>query len=304
MAKNTKISVIIPAFNHEKYIESTIVSVLNQNYEDFELIIINDGSTDGTDHVIRAIDDDRIVYITRENRGAHNTINEGLEKAKGEYISILNSDDVYTPDRLEKCINFLELNKDYSAVISEVSGIDDEGESVLLNKTPHIEAWQNWYKDAHDLIDNYGMFVGSFGVNILITTSNYFVRRSVFDNIGKFKGLRYAHDWDMLLRIAQFNKIHLLREPLLLYRMHQSNTVHEDDSEAKVRFEVNWLVSECLQRISDDVDPFEVIDSMKKNHYLDFEVLTLLSIINRDSKSEKYLDFENDITSRLLRELK
>ena len=117
---------IIPAYNHEKYIGRTIRSAIEQSYEDFELIIINDGSTDGTDHEIRKIDDKRIVYITRENRGAHNTINEGIEAAKGEYISILNSDDIYTPDRLEKCIKFLESNKDYSAVISEVGGIDDE----------------------------------------------------------------------------------------------------------------------------------------------------------------------------------
>lgn len=304
MSENVKISVIIPAYNHEKYIGNTIRSVIKQSYGDFELIIINDGSTDDTDHEIRKIDDKRIVYITQENSGAHNAINEGIEVSKGEYISILNSDDIYTPDRLEKCINYLELNKDYSVVISEVSGIDDEGESILLNKTPHIEAWLNWYKGAHELIDKYGKFIGSIGVNILITTSNYFVRKNVFDYVGKFKGLRYAHDWDMLLRIAQSNKIHLLREPLLQYRMHQSNTVHEGDSEAKVRFEVNWLVSECLQRISDDVDHFEVIDSMKNNHYLDFEVLALLSMINRGCQSEKYLDFENHITARLLRKLK
>ncbi len=304
MSKNIKISVVIPAYNHEKYIGDTIRSVIEQSYEDFELIIINDGSTDGTDREIRKISDDRIVYITRENKGAHNTINEGIDASKGEYISILNSDDVYTSDRLAKCVNFLEQNQDYSAVISEVSGIDDNGESVLLNKTPHIEAWLNWYKDALGLIDKHGMYIGSFGVNLLITTSNCFIRKTVFDNVGKFKGLRYTHDWDMLLRIAQSNKIHLLRESLLQYRIHQSNTVHEDDSEAKVRFEVNWLVSERLQHINDDVDHFEVIDAMKKNHYLDFEILALLSMINRGCQSEKYLDFENDITARLLRGLK
>lgn len=304
MSRKVKISVIIPAYNHEQYIGTTVRSVLDQSYQDFELIIINDGSTDGTEHEISKIEDKRIVYVSQENSGAHNAINKGIELSNGEFISILNSDDVYTRDRLEKCISFLELNPDYSAVVSDVVGIDDEGGSVLLNKTPHIEAWLNWYNDAHELIDKHGMFVGSFGVNILITTSNYFVRKIVFENVGKFKQLRYAHDWDMLLRIAQFNKVHLLREPLLQYRIHQANTVHEGDSEAKVRFEVNWLVSECLQRISGNVDYFEVIDAMKKNHYLDFEVLVLLSMISSSCDPEKYLNFENDITARLLCELK
>ncbi|MFK5947333.1 MAG: glycosyltransferase [Methylococcales bacterium] len=301
---NIKISVIIPAYNHERYIGNTIRSVLEQSYENFELIIINDGSTDGTDSEIRKFDDRRIVYLSRENRGAHNTINEGIEISKGEYISILNSDDVYTLDRLGKCLTFLEQNQDYSAVITEVSGIDGDDDSVLLNKTTHIEAWLNWYKDALKLIDTHGLFIGSFGVNILITTSNYFVRKDVFDKVGKFKGLRYAHDWDMLLRIAQLNKIHLIREGCLQYRMHQSNTVHESDSEAKVKLEVNWLISNGMKRISDGEDYFLIVDALRKNHYLDFEMLALFSMITKGQLSENYLDFNNEVSARLLRELK
>ena len=102
------ISVLIPAYNHEKYIRGTIESVLGQTYRDLEVVVINDGSTDGTDSAIREYKDSRVVYISRENRGAHNTINQAIALAQGEYVSILNSDDVYEADRLEKCLAYLQ----------------------------------------------------------------------------------------------------------------------------------------------------------------------------------------------------
>lgn len=304
MSQQPSISVIIPAYNHERYIGDAIQSVLEQSYGDYELIIINDGSTDDTESEIKKFNDQRINYISRENRGAHATINQGIDISKGEYLSILNSDDIYKSDRLEKCLSFLQENKTYSAVITEVEGIDDEGESVLLNRTPHIDAWLTWYQEALLFIENSEMFIGSLGVNILITTSNYFLRKEVFHNTGKFRELRYTHDWEFLLRLTQKYSTYLMRDSLLKYRIHQSNTVHEDDSDARVKFEVNWLIAECLRSMSTDVDNFKVIEAMKKNHYLNYEVLTLLSLLNRRCPSEQYLNFDNDVTSRIVRLLK
>ena len=95
-----------------------------------------------------------------------------------------------------------------------------------------------------------------------------------------------------------------MKDSLLKYRIHQSNTVHESDSEAKVKFEVNWLISERLKHLGDDVDYFEVMNSMKRNHYIDYEVLASLLVLNKGDQSEKYLDFENDVTAQLVRGLK
>ena len=302
--KKPKISVIIPAYNHESYIGNTIQSVLEQSYDDFELIIINDGSTDKTEEEIKKFNDNRIVYIFRENRGAHVTINQGIDMSVGEYVCILNSDDIYESDRLDKCLKFLECNKAYSAVITKVEGIDDDGNSVLLNRTPAIDAWLDWYKDALLFAENTDMFINAFAVNILITTSNYFLRRDVFYEVGKFRGLRYAHDWDMLLRLTRNHKVHLIKESLLKYRIHSSNTVHEQDSEAKVKFEVNWLVSESLECLCTNVDCNEVLNALKRNHYLDFEVLVLFAMHNKSCHSEKYLDFNNNITNTIMQLLK
>ena len=95
------ISVIIPAYNHERFIGAAIESVINQSLTDFELIIVNDGSTDGTEDVVKKYDDSRLRYFYQENQDAYNTINRGISLARGQYISILNSDDIYTIDRLE-----------------------------------------------------------------------------------------------------------------------------------------------------------------------------------------------------------
>ena len=104
-----KISVIIPAYNHEKYIIDAVNSVLNQSYQDFEIIIVNDGSTDSTEQKILSIHDQRIQYVCQKNSGAHSAINRGISLSQGEYISILNSDDLYLPKRLETCLNFLKI---------------------------------------------------------------------------------------------------------------------------------------------------------------------------------------------------
>ena len=296
-----KISVIIPAYNHEKYIGASIESVLGQTFKDFELIIINDGSADNTEREILKYDDSRIIYLSQENRGAHNTINKGIDMAKGEYISILNSDDVYHPDRLALCLEHLESHKGTSVVITQVEGITDEGAPVTDQKTPQIMAWLDWYSDALALFQTNDFLLSAFAKNILVTTSNYFMTKAIFQKAGGFSSLRYAHDWDMLLRLARFCKIHLMRDVLLQYRIHQSNTVLEDDSEAKVKFEVNWLIVRNIRQLTEDVDLLQLMDSIKKNHYIVSDVLTLLLTINNASKAEELLNFKHPITVEMLK---
>ena len=95
------VSVVIPAYNHENFIGPAIDSVLGQSFEDFELIVIDDGSTDNTGTIVQNYTDSRLTYFYQENQDAFNTINRGLSLARGRYVSILNSDDIYALDRLE-----------------------------------------------------------------------------------------------------------------------------------------------------------------------------------------------------------
>lgn len=228
---NPKISVIIPAYNHEKYIREAIYSVLRQTVTDFELIIINDGSTDGTEAVIQGIEDPRIRYFSQENQGAHNTINRGIELARGEFVSILNSDDAYAPERFAAIFDEFEANGDIAAVFTQAECIDGDGKFIRLVAGPE----ENWpgLKMPDALKQTDALAVHLLGGNFLMTTSNLFCRRMVFDEIGLFDNLRYAHDIDLFLKLCTRFAARFVKKPLLKYRMHATNTISENDAKTK-----------------------------------------------------------------------
>lgn len=236
---NPKISVIIPLYNHEKYINEAVYSVLEQTFSDFELIIINDGSIDRSEEIVKQIKDERIKYYYQENQGAHNTINRGIKLATGEYISILNSDDVYYTNRFEEFLKILEDNNSINAVFSHIEFINDQG-----NFTKYHGAKDNW--TSHDsetsFKDENNIVLDLLAGNFLITTSNLFCKKSVFQDIGFFQNLRYAHDYDFFLRLCYNFKVHIINLPLLRYRIHDLNT-YNLENEAETEFEVGIILS-------------------------------------------------------------
>ena len=129
------ISIIIPAYNAEKYLESTIQSVINQTYTDWELIIINDGSNDGTLELISNFKDrdSRIKVFSYENAGVAHSRNRGIAKARGEYIAFLDADDLWTPNKLEMQLEALQNNLDVGVAYSWVDYIDETGKFLYLD---------------------------------------------------------------------------------------------------------------------------------------------------------------------------
>ena len=124
--KKDYISVIIPAYNHEKFVAEALESVLNQSWKNLELIVIDDGSTDRTGEIVKGYDDRRLTYIYQENQDAYNTINRGLHMAKGDYIAILNSDDIYVPNRVERLLKILKKTK-ATCIFTDIQPIDERG---------------------------------------------------------------------------------------------------------------------------------------------------------------------------------
>ncbi len=240
--KLPRISVIIPLYNHEKYIEEAVFSVLEQTVSDFELIIINDGSEDNSTDVVQKIKDNRIRYYYQENRGAHNTLNRGIDMAQGEFISILNSDDVYDRNRFELCLNTLEKDSSTAAVSSYIEYIDENGRFIKLKRG----AEDNWIdKESETSFKDHGnLTLDLLAGNFLKTTSNLFCRRDVFSQVGRFRDLRYTHDYDFFLRLSHQHHIQLLSEPLLKYRIHQQNTLKENTAAAD--FECALVLSDFI----------------------------------------------------------
>ncbi len=220
------VSVIIPAYNHEQFIGPAIDSVLGQSWQDLELIVIDDGSTDRTGEVVQGYDDPRLSYYFQENQDAFNTINRGLGMAKGEYIAILNSDDIYTADRLEKLVA-AQQKSDAACLFTDVIPISDQGREF----TDPEFGWNVWHRKNRDWYfscqDLYTAFLKG---NFMVTTSNLFMTAAAVQRVGTFCSLRYLHDYDFIFRmmLAHPGKVqYLADEKLLYYRIHDGNTLGE-----------------------------------------------------------------------------
>ncbi len=233
LKKNTleqgpRVSVVIPAYNHEAYIMEAVDSVLSQSLDDFELILIDDGSTDRTLEHLKTITDNRISIFTQENQGAAGTINTGIGMARGSYIAILNSDDVFHPDRLKRMSEYLDQHPDIAITSSVVQPIDAEGNRIEGRKD--YDYWTDWYADAVKRYREGGSALASLLVrNFVVSTSNIFARASVFKSGLSFNNnLRYCHDYEFLIKAMQIHGFYLFEEPLLNYRLHEQNTILED----------------------------------------------------------------------------
>ena len=216
-----RVSVVIPLYNHEQYIEAAIQSVLSQTVPAAEIIVIDDGSSDSSAAKVRELckKHPQIIFWSWPNQGAHHTLNAGILRATGDFVAILNSDDCYEPQRLAACLAAVQADPSVDVVASVVSFVDDQGKAAL---NPWYDDALAFYQRERDLP------LALLHANFLVTTSNLFVRRAVFQSMGTFAPLRYTHDLEFVLRLVLGNKhIHFLDQPLLAYRMHRNNTISE-----------------------------------------------------------------------------
>lgn len=241
-----KLSVIIPSYNHQKYIGQAIESVLNQTYRNLELIIIDDGSKDDSVSLIKTYQDSRIILIEQTNQGAHNAINRGLEMATGEYLAILNSDDLYEDNRFEIMINEMEKESHIGFMCSYIQVIDDKGNKLGVKKGwKNMEPWlvehpEQSYQNTNDFKLNLLM------TNFTSTTSNFLFKRNLYEKIGGMRNLRFAHDWDFALRAAEVTECMIIDKPLMRYRIHGSNTI--STNRKWMLFEIAWMWAANLER--------------------------------------------------------
>ena len=218
--KLPKISVIIPAYNSEKTIKYTIQSVLNQTFSDLELIIINDGSQDSTIEVIAEIEDSRIKVFSYPNAGGNVSRNRGLHLAVGEFVSFLDADDLWTPDKLHSQLKALQENITAKVAYSWTDYIDENGEFILSGKRLNLNG--NVYGNL--LLNNF-----------LENGSNPLICRTSLIKLGGFdESLSAAQDWDMWLRLASQFDFVCVPSVQILYRISansvSSNLVRQENS--------------------------------------------------------------------------
>jgi len=245
-----EISVIIPSYNHAAYIGHAVESVFAQSHTDFELIVVDDGSTDNSLDILSGFSDPRLRVLTQPNQGAHAAINRGLREATGAYLAILNSDDLYHPLRLEKTLAVFKADRQVGLVGSYIDIIDQDGKFLgtkhgYADASPWpLEAPERSFRAGNDL------HKALLTENYWSTTSNFVFPRRWFESVGEFRPLRFTHDWDFALRMAKVARMILLPEVLMRYRVHATNTIRND--RAAMIFEICWCLAAHLpQHLAD-----------------------------------------------------
>jgi len=199
------ISVIIPTFNNETTIGETINSVLNQTWKNLELIVVNDGSQDSTLDIINSIADSRIKVFSYPNAGVAASRNRGISQAKGEFISFLDADDLWTIDKLETQLKALQENPQAA---------------VAYSWTDHIDRNNQFLRGGSRHLLNGDVYAELLKSNFVASGSNILVRAQALKEVGDFnKSLTPAEDWDMYLRLASRYHFVAVPSPQILYRI-------------------------------------------------------------------------------------
>jgi glycosyltransferase involved in cell wall biosynthesis len=263
------VSVVIPAFNHAPFVAETIESVLGQSLSEFEIVITDDGSSDGTVDVIRTFQDPRIrLEVFPENRGAVVALNSAIRRAAGEFVCYVSSDDYFLPGKLERQVAFLRDRPDVSAVFGLPTFIDERGAPLAPGEQFNGEIFDTPVRnqlDGHEQWLKHLFFAGN-----CLCHPTAMVRRAVFDETGLFDPrLANLPDFDMWVRLSMRHDLAVLPEPLTVMRIRDGNrnmSAPRRDSLLRTHFEqfevlkhYTRLPLESLRRIfADDIARHEL----------------------------------------------
>ncbi|HHW36017.1 MAG TPA: glycosyltransferase [Bacillales bacterium] len=250
------VSVIIPTFNCEEYIDKAIESLLEQSYRNIEIIVVDDGSTDSTRKVLSKFDKD-IIYFYKKNGGEASARNYGLSKATGEYIAFLDADDYYDPIKIEKQINVMIQNPEVDIVYNDVTVIDTNNQEI------------NILKSEGTFNNKYDFFSQMLYRQIIPATASMMIKRNCID-----QGIRYPEqytnsvDYWFTLQLAERYQFYYLEESLYSYRRHEKNLTNQHEKQMK-----------CEKQMIKDLGLIKIKDAINKSTFSYDERCILLSKI-------------------------
>lgn len=211
-----RVSILLTCYNHFRYLPEALEGVRKQTYRDFEIIAIDDGSKDETREWLAQQPDIRCVF-NEENLGTYETLNVGLRLAKGEFIAVLNDDDVWLPNKLERQVALLDAHPEVGLVHTGGHFIDGEGKRTEGNPLGF----------AFPTFETGDILLGLVYENKIIASAAL-ARRACFDELGGFNREYFGSgDWEMWFRIAEKWHVGFVDEPLTLYRVHGANASHK-----------------------------------------------------------------------------
>ncbi|MGK7344542.1 MAG: glycosyltransferase [Candidatus Nitrospinota bacterium M3_3B_026] len=199
-----KISVIMGVYNGERHLREAVESVLGQTFGDFELIVIDDGSTDSTPRILASFDDPRLKIKRQENAGLTKTLNRALSMAKGEYVARQDADDVSAPERFEKQAAFLDANPDITLVGSWMTHIDEDGDVIGVTRLP----------------SDPDRIAAALPISNQFCHGSIMARRSALESAGGYReAFTYAQDYDLVLRLSERSRLANIPEALYGHRL-------------------------------------------------------------------------------------
>ena len=209
MSNAPRVSIVIAVYNREKYLGIAVDSVLRQTYQDWELIISDDGSIDGSIDIAQqfALEDDRIRVLTAEHKGAVHALITGFDAAQGEFIGQLDSDDALVPSAVELTVKALDEDEECGMVYTNYIDINENGQKLRPGRRCSIP-----YSPERILID-------------FMTFHFRLIRKSIYNKIGGFNTqFNNIEDYDLCLRLSEVTSIKKINEYLYLYRFHPDST--------------------------------------------------------------------------------
>ena len=235
------ISLIMPVYNRERYVREALESLISQTYSPLELIVVNDGSTDGTGRVLEELRPEcekrfaRVEFLSQENQGTATTLNRLFEAAQGRYVYRLDSDDLARPEAVETLQAFLRNHPDYGLAVGDDELINAEGRRVFWTKDRRFVedpaqarylTFAQWLKDLRPEIDfssdDFGGYESLLNGNYI--PGGYLVRRELMQGI-RFSSEAPLEDHFMMLRLARITKMKYIDQVLYSYRWHGQNSI-------------------------------------------------------------------------------
>ena len=210
-----RVSVVVASYEHEAYVGESIASVLAQSWQDFEIVVTDDGSRDATAQRVREIRDPRVsLEVFERNRGACVALNHGVRRARGEYVAILNSDDVFEPDKLALQVEYLDANPGVGAVFAWPSVVDERGAPFPDERHKDFAVF------FVDNRDRYAWLRHFFDAGNCLCHPTLMVRRACYDAVGLYDArLAQVPDLDMWVRLATRFELHVMPRALTRFRI-------------------------------------------------------------------------------------
>lgn len=226
-----KISIVTPSYNQHRFIERTIVSVLNQGYPNLEYIIVDGGSTDGSVEVIKKYEKHLAFWISEQDQSQSNAIDKGFGRSTGDILAWLNSDDMLLPGALSAVAGAFEKHPEAALIYGDYIKVDSDDRCIALRRQPSFD-----------------LKICLHAYTIAMQPASFFGRKAFFETGGIDKSLHYVMDHDLVLRLAQHGEVLNIRNYVAAFRVHPESKT-ERAEESQTQESRRWLCPKYLQRV-------------------------------------------------------